>query len=286
MLNFHIDPDYCLVIKALSEAGTLRGAAILLGTDPAHLTRKVQKISAQHDLIRKAGSKWILTESGRKLAQWVDESIVRQKVLLEQKPLLRVACYTWLAEQMLIPGFPRLNRITGNKMAWSFNVVADDLEKEIISGRTDYVITCHSPNDPLIAHKKFTPDPWYVVVPASWKKEIGKKKGEELIAYLQAKPFLRLANLNPDQTLGFAHKNQSELLIEGIIGVRAAVISGLGWSCLPGFSLITAFKNEEVLKLDLPSATKGDLSVWWLRSRKDAQDNVKALSKWVSELVR
>lgn len=286
MMNFPIPAEYCLIIKALHETDSLREAARLLDMDPAHLTRKLQKIPEDLNLIRKNGNKWILTDLGKRLALWVDEGIQSQQLLLEEKPSLRIACYTWLAEQLLIPHFSKLNQTTHHKFNWAFNVVAANLEQEIITGRAEFVLTCHPPNDPLIAHKKFNPDPWLIVVPASWKKAVSKLKDEELIQFLQTKPFLKLSSVDSEHMLGFLPKKNSELIIDGVIGVRTAVIHDLGWSCLPSYSLTSHLKNAEVIALDLPSATKGDLSIWWLRSRKDFSENVKIISKWVSEIAK
>lgn len=285
-MNFPIPAEHCLIIKALHETESLREAARLLDMDPAHLTRKIQKIPENLNLVRKNGNRWVLTDLGKRLALWVNEGINSQQLLLEEKPSLRIACYTWLAEQLLIPHFSKLNSNTHNKFNWSFNVVAANLEQEIISGRAEFVITCHPPNDPLIAHKKFHPDPWLIVVPASWKKAVAKLKDEDLVHYLQSKPFLRLSSVDAEHMLGFLPKKNSDLVIDGVIGVRTAVIHELGWSCLPSYSLTSHLKNAEVHSLNLPSATKGDLSIWWLRSRKDFTDSVKFISKWVSEIAK
>lgn len=185
---------------------------------------------------------------------------------------------------MLIPHIKKLNTITQNKYSWKFNIAAPVLEDELISGKADYVITCHPPNDLLIAHKVFNSDPWFIVIPASWEKEFKHLKPQHLQAALNERPFIRLTSLNPDQMLGFTPKVMADIMVDGVIGVRTAVKSGLGWSCVPGFSIISCLKNKELLKLNLESATKGQLSVWWLRSRKDVSTNIRFLSKWLTEI--
>ena len=286
MMNFTIDSEHCLIIKALHESKSLREAANLLDMDPGQLTRKIQNIPAEHNLLQKAGNKWVLTDAGKRLALWVDEAINSQKELLEEKPVFRIACFTWLAEQMLIPGYQKLKTLSGNKFGWSINVAAGNLEQEIITGRAEFVITCHSPNDPLIAHKKFHPDPWLIVVPESWKKDVSRLKGPEIVQFLHHRPFIRLSSTDPEHVLGFMPKTNSEFLSDGVIGVRTAVANNLGWSCLPSYSLTSYLNNKKIISLDYESATKGDLSVWWLRSRKDTVEHVKMISKWVSELAK
>lgn len=286
MRNYPVSPEYCLILKALYETETLREAARLLDMDPAHLTRKLQKMPSEHHLVQKSGNKWILTEAGKRIALWVDEGIGRQKELLEQKPVQRIACFTWLAEQLLIPNYSKLNSLTHNRYTWMFDITSSSLEHTIITGQAEYVITCHSPNDPLIAHKKFEKDPWIIVVPSSWKKEVSKIKSQDLIEYLHTKPFVRLSTTDPEHILGFTPMKNAELLLDGVMGVRAAVVNGLGWSCLPSYALTSFLKSQEVIKLDVDSITQGDLSIWWLRSRKDFSENVKLISKWVSEIAK
>lgn len=284
MINFPVSPEYCLIIKALRETNSLREAAIALEIDPAHLSRKLQKISEEHDLIQKISNKWTLTETGNRLAQWVDESIIRQQVLLEEKPVFKIASFTWLAEQMLIPGYKKLNLETQNKFSWRFSIVASDLEQELITGKADYVITCHAPNDPLIAHKVFNPDPWIVVVPASWEKDLKKLNSQETLSFLHKKPYLRLTTLNPEQVLGFQPQTISDFMVDGVIGIRSGVVNELGWSCIPSFSISDQLKNKELIPVSLESAIKGQLSIWWLRSRKDSLTQIRSLSKWLKEI--
>ncbi len=285
MKNYPVSPEHCLILKALYETESLREAARLLEMDPAHLTRKLQKMPEGYDLVQKSGNKWILTEAGKRLALWVEEGIARQKELLEQKPVQRIACFTWLAEQLLIPHYQKLNKLTQERYTWSFEITNSDLEHAIITGKSEFVITCHSPNDPLIAHKKFEKDPWVIVVPSTWKKEVSKIPFENLVEYLHTKPFVRLATTDPEHILGFSPRKHAEILLDGVMGVRTAVIHGHGWSCLPSYALISAIENNELIKLELESMTKGDLSIWWLRSRKDFSENVRLISKWVAEIA-
>jgi DNA-binding transcriptional LysR family regulator len=284
MNQFLVPPEYCIIIKAIQVSKTLRSASQLLGIDPAQLNRKIQKIATDYSFLQKLGNRWVLTEQGTKLAQWVDESALRQKILLEEKPHLKIASFTWLAEQMLIPHVKKLCRITNDKYSWKFNIAAAVLEDELISGKADYVITCHAPNDPLIAHKVFNQDPWFIVIPASWEKEFKNIKSDNIQQALNKKPFIRLTTLNPDQMLGFTPQTIADVMMDGVIGVRTAVINNLGWSCLPGFSLISHLKNKDLVKLNLNSTTSGQLSIWWLRSRKDTAANIKSLSKWLIEI--
>ncbi len=280
MSDYHISPEYCLILKALRETASMREAALRLNTDPAQLTRKIQKLSHEHDVIYKVGNRWALTEAGLRLATWADESIQSQKAILQEKKTIRIAAFTWLAEEMLIPGMTKLMKdIPDTSFVFSLN--ARDLEGELSSGRADYVITCHPPNDPQIAHKVFNEDPWFIVVPMSWKEKL---KGHDVREFLKTRPFIRITTLEPENTLGFSPQLISDVMVDGVIGARSAVANGLGWSCLPGFALQSLLKEKSLLKLPIESETKGKLSLWWVRRRGDHMGHGRQLSKWLKEI--
>lgn len=286
MENYLIPPEYCLIINAFIQTNSLREAALMLKIDPAALVRKAQKISGEFGLIEKVGNKWAVTDTGRRIAQWTDESIARQKSILNEKSMVRIASFTWLAEEVLIPHHSKLHEMTGGKFSWSFKTISSDLEKELINNRSDYVITGFAPNDPMIAHKRITVHPWRVIAPTSWKKKLGNLKGSDLLKELQTKPYVRFSLLNPEQTLGFKPLTYSPLMVDGVIGIRTAVARGLGWSCVPAMAINTLLDDGKIITMDLPVSTKDNLSLWWLRSRKDSMKNSQIISKWITEITK
>lgn len=284
MRTFPVSPEYCLILKALNETSSLREAAALLETDPAHLTRKLQKLSQEHELVQKIGNKWAVTEEGARLARWVNESITRQEEILEEKATINISSFAWLAEEMLIPHYPRLQAVTENKHSFRFCITTASLEDDLISGRSDFAITCHPPNDPVIAHKVFNPDPWYIVVPASWAKSIRKLESNDIQKFLNTRPFVRLTTLNPEKMLGFVPEMISDLMVDGVVAARAAVKNDIGWSCLPGFALTSLLEKNEIVRVPLESSTSGQLSIWWPRSRTDSKILIRKLSAWLTEI--
>jgi DNA-binding transcriptional LysR family regulator len=283
MIEFPIPPDYCLIVNAFSQASTLRGAAQLLNTDPAGLVRKVQRISAEYGFLQKVGNRWAVTESGRRVAQWTDEIIHSQRKLRDERPRLRIAAFTWLAEEMLIPEFGRLDSAFESKYSWSFKMVASDLEQELIQSRSDFVITGHAPKDPAVAHKRITTYPWVVVIPYSWKKLVTGLSGADLTEFLQTQPFVWHSATNPEQILDFRPKYSCGLAVDGVIGLRSAVVNGLGWSALPAMSVKSFISENKLHQLELRTHIKDEVSIWWLRARRDAAQLAKPISKWVSE---
>ena len=283
MLQFPIPPEYCLIVNAFSQATTLRQAALLLQTDPAGLVRKVQKISSEYGFLQKVGNRWVVTESGKRVAHWSEEFISGQKELIDQSPRFRMAAFSWLTEEMLIPQYPKLKSLNRSEMSWSFKMTPTDLEQELVNNRSDFVITGHAPNDPAVAHKKISRYPWVVIVPYSWKKNLAGFKENELIEFLNSKPFVRHAGLNPAKLFQFVPETQSELVIDGVVGLRAAVVAELGWSAVPAMSVVSFLKDKKLSKLEIPTSIVDEVSIWWLRARKDSAAQIKNLTKWISE---
>ncbi len=174
MEKFLIPPEYCIILNALKTEGSLRGAATSLKIDPATLVRKFQILSTEYGLILKTNNKWVVTEKGERVILWLEGSIAHQKLILNEKPQMRIASFAWLAEQKLIPNFPMLDQLTKCKYSWVFKTLASDLEQELINGRSEYVVTGHAPNDPLIAFKKISSHSWKVIIPYQWKSEISR----------------------------------------------------------------------------------------------------------------
>jgi DNA-binding transcriptional LysR family regulator len=281
----HLIPtEYGLILSAFSHSPTLRGAAALLNMDPSGLVRKVQKMAEEFGLLQKSGNKWIITEKGLKLNRWYDESVARQKLVMNEKPVVRIASFTWLAEQYLIPNISRLNAQFSTSYTWSFKTTSSNLEQELINNRSDFVITGHPPNDPLVAHKRIFTKNWVVIVPVSWQKQVKGLEKTELDTFLQTKPFVRLASLSPAQILKFKPHKFIDVVIDGVIGVRSAVAQGLGWSCVPAMSIYELEAQKKIIKLDVQTLIKDDVSLWWLRSRKDLNPILKAVSQWLSEM--
>lgn len=283
MIKFPLDPQICVILNAFNKSSTLREAASFLGIDPPALVRKAQKIAEDTDCLQKVGNRWALTETGIRVAQWTDEIIVSQLNLLNEQPRLRIACFTWLAEEMLIPQLHQLTDLLSNKYQWSFNMTAGNLEQELMQSRSDFVITGHAPNDPTIAHKKIASYPWVVIVPFSWKRSISGLNENEIIEFLKLRPFIRHAQVNPEQTLGFAPTIISNIMVDGVIGLRSSVVNDLGWTVVPAMSIQSCINNRKVLKLDLKTSIIDHVSVWWLRSRKDTAGSARYISKWISQ---
>lgn len=283
MNKFPIPPEYGLILNAFNQTATLRAAAVLLETDPASLVRKAQMISHNYGYLEKVGNRWVVTDSGQRIAQWTDDFINSQKALLLEKARFRIAAFSWLAEEMLIPNFKKLEVLAGEQYEWSYKILLSDLEQELIQSRSDYVVSGYAPTDPTIAHKKISNYPWVIIIPARWKKQITGLSPEKLTQFLQTKSYIRMTTLAPERVLGFKHGQTANLSLDGVVGIRAAVVAGLGWSHVPAMSVKSYIHDDKLMALKLPTYMKDEVSLWWLRSRKDTAVQVKNLVKWISD---
>lgn len=282
MLKFAIPPEYCLIINAFNQSNSLRGAATLLGMDPPSLVRKVQKIAFEYGYLQKVGNRWAVTEAGRRVALWTEEVMQSQNEVAKEKAILRISSFAWLAEEMLIPQFPKLKKLLKEGQTCTFKLTAQNQEQELLQGRTDLVLQGHAPTDPSIAYKKVSSYNWVVVVPYGWKSLFAGLSENQTLELLHGKNFIRHMDLNPESALGFNPATRSLLSADAVIGLRSAVLSGEGWSVLPAMSVQNYIRDKRLLKLNLPTHIKDDVSVWWVRARKDMSETSKAITKWIS----
>lgn len=281
MLKFAIPPEYCLIINAFNQSNSLRGAASILGMDPPSLVRKVQKIAFEYGYLQKVGNRWSVTEAGRRVALWTEEVMQSQNELAKEKSMLRISSFAWLAEEMLIPQFPKLKKLLKDGQTCTFKLTAHNQEQELLQGRTDLVLQGHAPTDPSIGYKKISSYNWVVVVPYGWKNLFAGLTENQTIELLQKKNFIRHVDLNPEYALGFQPATRSIMSADAVIGLRSAVAHGEGWSVLPAMSVHNYIRNQKLAKINFPTHIKDEVSVWWVRARKDMNETSKILAKWI-----
>lgn len=279
MEKYPISPEDCLILLAVKESTSLREAARTLNCDPAGLLRKVQRLSKDYGLLQKIHGRWALTSQALPLVVWTQESILSQKKALRGERTLRIASTTWFAERVLIP---HLNSFTksGDRTTFQFLVPDKNFEQTLMEGDCDFVVVCHPPENPAIGYKQILKEPWSVVVAP---KLLSQKRGTLLLQDLHKIPFVRHKDVNPmalfpeDLNLEMS----ASLTIDNLVGIRSAVIHGLGWSFVP-----TALVGEELAKGELKQI--GDryeldrkICLWWLRGSFEGQKNLRTITSWV-----
>lgn len=273
-----------MILKAFRDSDSLREAAILLHCDPAGLARKVQMISRQHGFLQKVNNRWQVTSRGLDLVAWVEESIQSQKNLISSKNSLRIASTMWFSETQIVPYLPKLRSLLGDDSSFLISFPDKSFEYALIGGAVDFVIVCHPPENPEIEHRQIVDEKWIAVAPASWRKDL-KGKGERCLDVLKHKPFIRHADLNEDLFLPNIEINESGIVIDNLIGVRAAVCSGLGWSLAPKFLVNAEIKEKHLIEIpyEVPVYDRM-VCVWWLRNRYESKKQSSKICAWVKDV--
>lgn len=281
MEQFLISPDDWLILRAFKDANSLREAAKLLNCDPAGLQRKTQRISEDYGLLQKINGKWALTEPGTNLVGWLEESIANQKKMLIGNSSLRIASTMWLAEEFLIPNFSDLKYKLGNNINFQLTTPEKDFETHLTEGACDFVIVCHPPEDPAIAHRSLFKEEWSVVAPASWKNKGQKLSFNDLLT----KPFIRHDKINPDifHLDAAVLSKITALTVNNLIANRSAVLHELGWSIVPKILMLDLIKSKKVIAIDKDIQMDRKMCVWWLRRRVDSKKLSSLICQFIQE---
>lgn len=279
MNEFIVSPEDCLILRAFKDANSLREAAKVLNCDPAGLLRKVQRISEDHGFLQKMNGRWTLTSSGKSMAAWVEESIATQKKILMGNSSLRISSTTWLLEQFLIPNLKDLKVKMSGETSFQFSTPQVGFESQLLEGSCDYVIVCHPPEDPGIAHKQLFKEEWIAVAPMSWKEKNQPLTLDDLLI----RPFIRHGKLNPD-LFGLNPTELSAITLitaDNLISVRAGVKEGEGWSVVPKMLVSDLLKSKKILQIDYTIEMDRKLCLWWLRSRLDSKRKSGVINSWL-----
>jgi DNA-binding transcriptional LysR family regulator len=287
MSNFPIDPDECVVLKAIRDSNSLREAAFLLNCDPAGLARRVQKISKQTGYLQKVSNHWRVTSRGLDLVIWVEESIEAQKKILAFKQTLRIASTTWFSEEVVVPNLNALKNSIGEGTSFSFTVPEISFEQSLTHGIVDFVIVCHAPENPEIEHRQITKEEWIVIVPPTWEKIFKDKKDDAAILdALSLKPLLRHSSLNLSSFMPITERQLDfTASFDNLISIRACVREGLGWSIVPKLLVNRDLKDKKVIQLPYGLHVQDrKVCVWWLRNRDSIKQKANKLSSAVKEI--
>lgn len=277
-----ISPEDCLILVALQQNTSLRGAAESLGCDAGGLLRKVQRISDDHGLVSKVEGKWKLTQEGQALVAWTQESILSQHELLKASVHLRIASTAWFAEQILIPASGELQKAFGGKARIQYLTPAVGLEKSLIMGESDFVVACHAPENPSIAHKQLQSEAWSVVVSPEL---VGKTRKTISMESLKDLPLIRHREMNPEVFLLEELEGEpvEAMTIDNLIGIRSAVMSGLGWSLVPTALVVRELREKNLVEVPCKLKMDRKVCVWWLRHHLHERKQHGLICKWVSD---
>lgn len=128
-----------------------------------------------------------------------------------------------------------------------------------------YIVTGHAPNSPSIQHKKSKTYPWIAICPSQWEKKFENLSETKVTALLSELPYVRHAEVNPEQYLPFKPVITFNCIMDGIIGVRSAVAAGYGWSLVPAMSVQSLAREKKIFTIDINPKIKDEFSLWWIR---------------------
>ncbi len=284
-LTFAISSDDCAIVNAIYKEGSLRRAAIALNLDVAGVSRKVQRISEQHQVLVKINGKWSVTDRGANLVRWMHKSIKEQERALELKQTIKIASTSWLAEQIIFSNLQEFLNKSLNTNRVSILTPLKSFELSLLEREVDFVISCHPPNNPVVAHKKIGLEKWITIVPYKWKHDINTTSN--LRDYLYSRALIRHISINynivypnNDDLIG-----ENEITVNQLHSVRSAISNGVGWGCCPKLLVTEQLRLKKVLEINLPVRLNNNLSIWWLRERKDIKKNMVEIFNWIKDSI-
>lgn len=283
MDKFLVSSDECLILIALRNSSSLREAARKLDCDPGGLLRKVQKIAAEQNVLMKNKGRWELNERGLALVGWAQENILSQKRILLSQNILRIAATTWFSERLLIPTARTLHRQMKN-ISVQFTVPESGFENALLEGDCDFVIVCHPPENPAIAHRRICREEWALVVSESlFRKHFFGRKGVGLQSLLPL-PFIQHKGMNPAAVLSLEAPPPCPYFasMDNLIGVRSALIHGSGWSFVPKILVKEEIVNGTLIALEHRIEMDRNVCLWWLRNSATAKQRISQIEDWIS----
>lgn len=270
MDQFIISTEDCLVLKALKDSASLREAAKRLHCDPAGIARRIRNIADNHHLVQKIDGHWKLTQQGLELVKWTERSIQSQAEAIYGKENIRLACASWFASSLVYPRINSLIESFENKVSFKISTYHHEIEKSLMGGELDFVICCHAPFAPEIAHKKVFPEQWRIVVPKNWRKDLIKKNKDQILSYLESRPFVRHADLNLDFFLPelSTDRKESPIIVDNVLAVKDLIQQEVGWSIFPEIVFNNEKSDSDFYLLDYPIHTKDRfICIWWSRDQ-------------------
>ena len=189
----------------------------------------------------------------------------------------------WFSEQALIPRSKSLKKSLPEIQHVQFKTPGGkSLELGLLQGDYDVVTACHAPENPLIAHKVVAAEQW---VAAFSTEALSTSKKVTQIKQLFTVPYLRHSDLNPEILAAdiYDKLNMSNFSFDNLIGLRAALRQGLGWSFVPRILIQEDLKTGRLVGLDHPNATHQKVCIWWLRNNNFAKEKISKLSQWLNQ---
>lgn len=282
--QFPLSSEDCELLCALQSTASLRELAVAVRKDASVLSRQLAAIATKAPVLEKIQGRWALTAMGQDVVKWAQDSIRDLEKVFDQRSILKIATTREFGAKVLAPGLKKLLALY--EKDFLIHVVTSDdsqngsVEKLILNGEAECGIDCGRPRDPLIAFRFAMEERFGIyAAPRLFGKAPGVPKTlEELLGFpcLQytRMPASRYLELEREVPLTAGYFNDLATLAE-------ACAQGMGWAVLPSYAVKRKIEAKRLVALDLKPIAADHFGVWWLRSRKQSEELVRPLLKWL-----
>jgi DNA-binding transcriptional LysR family regulator len=167
MSKLILESSDCEILYLLKKHGSLSAITEAQGLDKGYLSRRLTKLSSLAPVLIRIQGKWQLTPEGQMMAQWYEESLMKQTQILAGKDQLVFGTTQTISERKLTAVLPSVLKESGHK---KFKIVTqyDAIESSLLSGAIDFAFVCAIPQSPEIRFKRLFKWPYVIVMPHSW----------------------------------------------------------------------------------------------------------------------
>ena len=276
-VTFGLDSEHCELLAAFESVGSLTELAALRGRDLSVISRQMQKVAEIAPVLEKRHGRWILSELGRQLAQWTRDAAMRQRQILREETVLRIASTREFTARVLAPRLRTLLR-SDERVALSILTAEDGVERLLLDGRADLGFDCGSPADPVLRFKASADEAFAVVAAASLLRRRRIATTSDLLAL----PHLRYQRAAAPRLLQLSHEVPNIVAtFNDIAAIREACVSGLGWAVLPLYAVRRELQSRALTQLPLWKIRNERFGVWWMSGRTDLEPWIERASRWL-----
>lgn len=275
MKKLPLESQDCELLALYSEYGSLVGMGEALQIDKGQLSRKITRLATLAPVLVRVQGKWSLTPQGHQVVQWYKDAINSQNIIFQGKKELIISTTQAISERKLTPLISKILEDTQYQHLKILTNV-DNIENALFEGVMDFALTCAIPKSPEIRYKKVYKAEFIVVTPANWK--------EKNLKELMKLPYIIHTGIQPRTLLAIEEEIAAPVAsFDHIVGVRQAVLAGLGWAILPEYAVELEIKEKKLKMIKLQTITKiEEFQLWWIPGKINKK-NILKMTQLLSE---
>lgn len=275
MTRFHFSTEELELLAIFEESPSLEATAKAYGRDPTVVSRILKRISEKGPVLEKISGRWKLTDLGRSLNSLTKDMTLAQGAILNEETVLRVGSNREFVTRMLVPALAELKP----KLKVSSMIIKSyeqGCEKALLEGQIDIALDCGRPFASDIAFKTCAAEPMDIVCSAEFlKKHRDAFKRDDH----RSLPVISCERLGPDRAGGY----DIAFHFNDVAAARAACLEGLGWMMMPIYAVKEELADKRLVRPYDKAKVHEKYGVWWLRSRRYLNHQVKTLEQWLSK---